>query len=114
MKGWADHPNAQVEFKQGMWLSTQIQCANGETLMLTRYFLHGPITWVFRTGNREVSDGISAGEELIAGFPVYGKTVNHSHQWENTEEWFQKYDHPLWARYSAEAGGQGMAVWTSL
>jgi predicted dehydrogenase len=34
-KGGANHPNASVAFKQGDVVTTQIQCANGETILLT-------------------------------------------------------------------------------
>ena len=33
--GGVDHPNAKIKFKQGDVVTTQIQCANGETLLLT-------------------------------------------------------------------------------
>ncbi|MEO6759784.1 MAG: Gfo/Idh/MocA family oxidoreductase, partial [Saprospiraceae bacterium] len=34
-QGGPEHPNAQVNFKQGDVVTTQIQCANGETILLT-------------------------------------------------------------------------------
>jgi len=34
-KGGANHPNAKVNFKCGDIVNTQIQCANGETILLT-------------------------------------------------------------------------------
>src|SRR3712207_8271856 len=33
-KGGKDHPNASVEFKLGDVVTTQIRCANGETILL--------------------------------------------------------------------------------
>ena len=33
--GGPDHPNAKVQFKLGDIISTQIQCNNGETILLT-------------------------------------------------------------------------------
>ena len=34
-KGGHDHPNAKLNFKQGDIVSTQLQTANGETIVLT-------------------------------------------------------------------------------
>jgi hypothetical protein len=34
-KGGADHPNAKIKFKQGDIVTTQIQTANGETIVLS-------------------------------------------------------------------------------
>ena len=34
-KGGEQHPNASLSFNQGDIVTTQIKCANGETLMLT-------------------------------------------------------------------------------
>ncbi|MEY3844548.1 MAG: hypothetical protein RL293_970, partial [Bacteroidota bacterium] len=34
-KGGKDHPNAKIDFKLGDVVTTQIQCANGETILLT-------------------------------------------------------------------------------
>ncbi len=34
-KGGEGHPNAKVKFKEGDVVNTQIQCANGETILLT-------------------------------------------------------------------------------
>ena len=28
-------------------------------------------------------------------------------QWDNAQSWFDKYDHPLWARWSKETAGAG-------
>ncbi|HAE14379.1 MAG: Gfo/Idh/MocA family oxidoreductase [Chitinophagales bacterium] len=107
-KGGPDHPNAQVEFKQGDVVVTQIQCANGETLMLTHdTSLQRPYNLGFRVQGTEGLWQDFGWGRADQGFLYMEKRMNHSHQWENTEEWFQKYDHPLWARYSAEAGGSG-------
>jgi hypothetical protein len=29
------------------------------------------------------------------------------HQWDDSKEWLEKYDHPLWARWSKETAGAG-------
>lgn len=34
-KGGPNHPNAKINFKEGDIVNTQIQCANGETILLT-------------------------------------------------------------------------------
>jgi hypothetical protein len=30
-----------------------------------------------------------------------------AHQWDNAKEWLDKYDHPLWQRWSKETEGAG-------
>ena len=54
-KGGPDHPNAKVKFKLGDLVNTQIQCANGETILLTHdTSLQRPYNLCFRIQGTEV------------------------------------------------------------
>jgi hypothetical protein len=41
------------------------------------------------------------------GFIYMEQEMDHSHRWDNTEQWMKKYDHPLWKRFSEYADGSG-------
>jgi DNA helicase HerA-like ATPase len=38
---------------------------------------------------------------------VHIEGVSKPHQWDASKEWFDKYDHPLWLRWSKETEGAG-------
>jgi predicted dehydrogenase len=99
-KGGANHPNAKVNFKCGDIVNTQIQCANGETILLT-HDVSSP-----RPYNLGLK--IQGTEGLWQDYGSGGnKQMNHSHKWDNTEKWLADYDHPLWKKYGAQAEGAG-------
>ncbi|NCT75681.1 MAG: Gfo/Idh/MocA family oxidoreductase [Chitinophagaceae bacterium] len=101
-KGGADHPNAKVNFKLGDIVTTQIGCANGETILLQHDTnLPRPYSLGFRVQGTE---GIWM--DLNRGVYIEGKSAK-PHQWDDQKIWFDKYDHPLWARWSKEAQGSG-------
>jgi predicted dehydrogenase len=101
-KGGASHPNAKVEFKLGDIVTTHIKCANGETILLEHDTnLPRPYSLGFR----------------VQGTRGLWMDVNHSiyieglaakpHQWDDAQSWLDKYDHPLWARWSKETENAG-------
>ncbi|MCR6719996.1 MAG: Gfo/Idh/MocA family oxidoreductase [Chitinophagaceae bacterium] len=101
-KGGADHPNAKVKFKLGDVVTTQIGCANGETILLQHDTnLPRPYSLGFRV---QGTDGIWM--DLNRGIYIEGKSAK-GHQWDDQKSWLEKYDHPLWARWSKEAQGSG-------
>ncbi len=101
-KGGADHPNAKVNFKLGDVVTTQIGCANGETILLQHDTnLPRPYSLGFRVQGTE---GIWM--DLNRGIYIEGKSAK-GHQWDDQKSWLEKYDHPLWARWSKEAQGSG-------
>lgn len=101
-KGGADHPNAKVNFKLGDVVTTQIACANGETILLQHDTnLPRPYSLGFRVQGTE---GIWM--DLNRGIYIEGKSAK-PHQWDDQKTWLDKYDHPLWARWSKEAQGSG-------
>jgi predicted dehydrogenase len=107
-KGGAAHPNAKVKFKEGDVVNTQIQCANGETILLTHdTSLPRPYNIGFRVqGTEGLWQDFSTGG-LHQGFIYMEKKMNKSHKWDNTEKWLSEYDHPLWKKFGQKANSAG-------
>ena len=107
-KGGPGHANANIAFKQGDVVTTQIQCANGETILLTHdTSLQRPYNLGFRVqGTRGLWQDFGWGDP-DQGFVYFEREMKHSHRWENSKEWIEKYDHPLWKRYAKEAESAG-------
>lgn len=97
-----DHPNANIEFKLGDVVTTTLQCANGETILLQHDTnLPRPYSLGFRVQGTE-------GIWMDVNKSIYiEKKAAKAHQWDTAKEWLDKYDHPLWARWSKEAEGSG-------
>ncbi len=100
--GGEDHPNAKLEWKLGDIVTTTIDTANGETIIVTHDTnLPRPYSLGFRVqgtkgiweadGNRIYIEGESA----------------KAHRWDDADEWLKKYDHPLWKRFADDAEGAG-------
>jgi predicted dehydrogenase len=107
-KGGANHPNAKLNFKCGDVVNTQIQCANGETILLTHDVSSPrPYNLGFRVqGTEGLWQDFGWGDNN-QGFIYFQKEMNHSHKWENTEKLLVEHDHPLWKKYGASAEGAG-------
>jgi predicted dehydrogenase len=107
-KGGKDHPNAKVEFKQGDVVTTQIQCANGETILLTHdTSLQRPYNLGFRVqGTEGIWQDFGWGD-AEQGLIYFEKIMGHTHKWDNTKKWMEEYDHPLWKRFSKDAENSG-------
>jgi hypothetical protein len=107
-KGGANHPNAKLNFKCGDVVNTQIQCANGETILLTHDVSSPrPYNLGFRVqGTEGLWQDFGWGDNN-QGFIYFQKEMNHSHKWENTEKLLVEHDHPLWKKYTASAEGAG-------
>ncbi|HEX6181536.1 MAG TPA: Gfo/Idh/MocA family oxidoreductase [Chitinophagaceae bacterium] len=96
------HPNANVQFKLGDVVTTSITCANGETILLQHDTnLPRPYSLGFRV---QGTNGLWM--DVNKGIYIEGKSAK-SHQWDNAQQWLDKYDHPLWARWSKETEGAG-------
>ena len=107
-KGGPDHPNAKVKFKEGDIVNTQIQCANGETILLTHdTSLQRPYNLGFRIqGTEGIWQDFGAGGPK-QGFIYFENKMKHNDRWDNTEKWLEENDHPLWVRYGKDAEGAG-------
>lgn len=101
-KGGKDHPNAQVEFKLGDVVTTTIRCANGETILLQHDTnLPRPYSLGFRV---QGTKGIWM--DLNRSIYLEGLSSKHD-QWEEAKSYLDKYDHPLWVRWSKSSEGAG-------
>jgi len=100
--GGENHPNAKVEFKAGDVITTSINCANGETILL-QHDTNSPRPYSlgFRVQGTE-----GLWMDVNQSVYIQGKSKNND-EWDNEKEWFDKYDHPLWARWSKETAGAG-------
>jgi hypothetical protein len=100
--------NAKINFKKGDVTTTMINCANGETVMLSHdTHLPRPYSLGFRVQGTE-------GIWMDVNNSVYieGKSKSYD-EWDAASLWFEKYDHPLWKKYEkiAEGAGHGGMDW---
>jgi len=101
-QGGEDHPNADVRFKLGDIVTTMIHTRNGETVMVSHDTnLPRPYSLAFRVqGTR--------GLWMNDNRSIYIEGVSpEAHRWEPFEAYQERYDHPLWKRYSGDAEGAG-------
>lgn len=99
--GGDNHPNAKVNFRLGDIVTTTIDCANGETIILQHDTnLPRPYSLGFRV---QGTKGLWM--DLNKGIHVEG--ISKAHAWDNQDKWFEKYDHPLWKKYGTDAEGAG-------
>ena len=100
-KGGADHPNAKVRFALGDVVTTQIACANGETILLQHdTSLPRPYSLGFRLQGTQ-------GLWMDVNRSIHIEGATEAHHWEAAQAWLDKYDHPLWRRYGNDAQGAG-------
>ncbi|POY36739.1 glycosyl hydrolase [Solitalea longa] len=96
------NPAAKLNYKNGDIITTVLNCANGETLVLSHdTHLPRPYSLGFRV---QGTKGIWM--DVNKSVYIEGKSQNYD-QWDSTKEWFTKYDHPLWKKYEKEAEGAG-------
>jgi len=100
--GGENHPNAKVKFKAGDVITTSINCANGETILLQHdTYNPRPYSLGFRVQGTE-------GLWMDVSNTIYIQDKSEKDdQWDNAQSWFDKYDHPLWKRWSKETKGAG-------
>lgn len=101
-KGGASHPNAKVNFKLGDVVTTQISCANGETVFLQHDTnLPRPYSLGFRVQGTE-------GLWMDVNKSIYIEDkAKKAHTWDEAKPWLDQYDHPLWKKYGSDAQGAG-------
>jgi hypothetical protein len=100
--GGKDHPSAKTEFVLGDVVTTQIACANGETVLLQHDTnLPRPYSLGFRVqGTRGIWMDVNKSLYIEGKSPA-------AHRWEPAQAWLDKYDHPLWKKYASKAEGAG-------
>ncbi len=101
-QGGESHPNAKVNFKLGDVVTTSINCANGETILLQHDTnLPRPYSLGFRVQGTE-------GLWMDVNKSIYIQEKSaRAHQWDDAKTWLDKYDHPLWQRWSKDTEGAG-------
>ncbi|MDR0394572.1 MAG: Gfo/Idh/MocA family oxidoreductase [Tannerella sp.] len=104
-KGGANHPYARINFNLGDIVTSMIKCANGQTIIVTHDTnLPRPYSLGFRVQGTK-------GLWMNDGNHVYVEGQSKPHRWDESDEWFKKYDHKLWSSLEAnarEAGHGGM------
>ncbi len=103
-----EHPYAKINFKLGDIVTTVIKCQNGETILIShdtnlprpysnRYAIHG-------------TKGLWMEHRALVS-AIYLDGISPSHEWESLEDYFDKYEHPLWHKFRTEGvrGGHGGA-----
>lgn len=99
--GGEDHPNARLKFKQGDVITSTIETANGETIIVTHDCnLPRPYSLGFRV---QGANGLWE----VDGNRMYIEGKSKPHQWDKADAWLEKYDHPLWKKYGEHAMGAG-------
>ncbi|KKK71648.1 hypothetical protein LCGC14_2911810, partial [marine sediment metagenome] len=105
-EGGPEHPNAKIKWELGDVITTQINTAKGETILVTHDTnLPRPYSLNFEV----------QGVKGITDFDyhtrrIYIEGTSESHRWEDMNEeggWLEKYDHPLWKKYGEYASGSG-------
>jgi predicted dehydrogenase len=100
--GGEDHPNAKLKFKQGDVITSTIETANGETIIVTHDCNSPrPYSLGFRVQGSEGLWEVDGNRIYIEG------KAKKPHQWDEATEWLEKYDHPLWKKYGEKATGAG-------
>ncbi|GAB3718443.1 Gfo/Idh/MocA family protein [Spirosoma lituiforme] len=101
-KGGENHPNAKVRFKLGDVVTTMIECANGENIVV----IHDtnsprPYSLGFRAQGTQ-------GIWMNDGNMIYLEGVSPKpHQGEPFGPYQEKYDHPLWKEHAQTAQNAG-------
>jgi predicted dehydrogenase len=96
-----DNPNAKLKWKLGDVVTTTINTANGETIIVTHDTnLPRPYSLGFRV---QGTNGLWE----VDGNRIYIEGKSDPHRWDDATAWLEKYDHPLWKKYEDEAVGSG-------
>lgn len=101
------HPNANIKYKEGDVVQTMLNCANGETVLLTHdTHLPRPYSLGFRVQGTK-------GIWMDLNQSIYIDHVSKDDEWEPAKAWFEKYDHPLWKKHEKDASeaGHGGVDW---
>jgi predicted dehydrogenase len=101
--GGESHPNAKLKWKQGDVITTTIETAKGETIIVTHDCnLPRPYSLGFRV---QGLNGVTEFDYHTKRIHIEGKTDGHG--WEDMDKWLSEYDHPLWRKYGEKAKDSG-------
>ena len=101
-RGGPDHPNAKVQFKLGDVVTTQINCVNGETILL-QHDTNSPRPYSlgFRVQGTK-------GLWMDLNHSIYIEGMSKKNDvWDEAKSWLDQYDHPLWQRWGKDTEGAG-------
>ncbi|MDZ7715723.1 MAG: hypothetical protein U5J95_05870 [Balneolaceae bacterium] len=104
-KGGEDHPYYDINWELGDIVTSTIQTARGETIILTHDTNTArPYSLGFRV---QGVNGLTDFDYHTRRIYVEGKS--DPHRWDDAAKWLEKYDHHLWKKYAeiAEGGGHG-------
>lgn len=96
-----DHPNARVNFSLGDVVTTMIRTQNEESIIL----IHDTSSPRPYSLNFRVQGTQGLWMDDLQQIHIEGKTP--AHHWESDGPWMEKYDHPLWKKYHADAESAG-------
>ncbi len=100
--GGENHPNAKVKFRQGDVITSTIETAMGETIIVTHDCnLPRPYSLGFRVQGEKGLWEVDGNRIYIEG------KAEKPHHWDEATKWLENYDHPLWQKYSKLAEGAG-------
>lgn len=102
-EGGPNHPNAKLKWKQGDVITTTVETAMGETIIITHDCnLPRPYSLGFRV---QGVNGLTDFDYHQQRIYIEGKSP--AHRWEELDEYLKKYDHPLWAKWGEKAMDAG-------
>ena len=95
-------PKVNLPYKNGDVITTMINCAGGETVLLSHdTHLPRPYSLGFRVQGTE-------GIWMDVANKIYiDKKSKRKDGWDPAKDWLDTYDHPLWKKYGAKAEGAG-------
>lgn len=100
--GGENHPNAKVKFRQGDIITSTIETANNETIIVTHDTNSPrPYSLGFRVQGTNGLWEVDGNRIYIEG------KAKEPHHWDDATPWLEKYDHPLWKKYGEIATGAG-------
>jgi predicted dehydrogenase len=102
-EGGPDHPNAKLEWALGDIVTSTINTTNGETIIVT-HDTNSPKPYSLDFQVQGVK-GLTEFDEHKKRIYVDG--ISEHDQWDEMDEWLEKYDHPLWKKYGEYAEGSG-------
>jgi len=92
---------AMINYKNGDVITTLINCAGGETVLLSHdTHLPRPYSLGFRVQGTN-------GLWMDVAKSIYIESKGTDDKWDNANAWLEKYDHPLWKKYASKAQGAG-------
>ncbi len=102
-KGGKDHPNAKIKWALGDVVTSTINTANGETIIVT-HDTNLPKPYSL---DLQIQGVKGLAEYDYDKKRIYVEGVSKPHHWDDMKAWLTKYDHPLWKKYGEYAAGSG-------